>query len=80
MSAFQTWSNITLRNVQVNKPLGSPGVLIGNSSNPIQNLVFDNVNIIQPGWLPFGVNYYCDSLPGVAIDGTMPVPTCFKKN
>ena len=39
MCATQTWSNITLRNITVTqsngKPTRSPGVLIGNMSNPI---------------------------------------------
>ena len=54
-------------------------VLFGNTSNPIQNLVFDNVNVINPGNKPFGENYYCEGIKnGIAIGGTSPKPTCFE--
>ena len=38
-----TFKNITLRNIFIHKPLGSPGVILADDSNPIINLTFDNV-------------------------------------
>jgi hypothetical protein len=79
MSGFQTWRNITLRNVQINNPVFSPGVLFGNTTNPMQNIVFDNVVVKKPGWFPFGTNYYCPQggIHGVVSGETQPIPTCF---
>ena len=43
MSGFQTWTNITLRDITINNPIHSPGLFYGNESNPITGLVLDNV-------------------------------------
>ncbi len=80
MSGFQTWTNITLRNIQIIDPVGSPGVLLGNSSNPMQNVVFDNVVVKNAGWFPFGTDYYCHDLPGHVTGVVQPTPSCFLKN
>jgi hypothetical protein len=80
MSGYQTWSNIVLRNITINDPEGSPGVIMTNSSNPIKGLVFDNVVVKNPGSEPFGDDYYyCDgNMDGASASGaTWPVPNCF---
>lgn len=41
--------NITLRRVTVDKPWLSPGVILGNASNPMQGIVFEEVNVTDPG-------------------------------
>lgn len=71
---------LTLRNVTVNRPKTSPGVIIGNGSVPMRNLVFDGVRFIDP---PddgaFGKDYFhCEGVQGaIATGGTWPVPPCF---
>lgn len=72
--------NVTLRNVTVNNPKSSPGVILGNASNPMQNLVLDNVVVNGGGDKPWGHNYYCPDggVQGTAVGGTSPVPDCFK--
>jgi polygalacturonase len=78
-TGYQTWSNITLRNIIVNNSRKSPGLLMGNSTNPMKNVTFDNVVFNNPGTEPWGEDYwYCDSIEGVATGGTTPVPPCFK--
>lgn len=78
MSGFQTWTNITLRNIIINNPKNSPGVLMGNISNPIHNLTFDGVVVNNPGQDPWGDKYYyCEDVEGVAKGGTSPIPPCF---
>jgi hypothetical protein len=79
MSGYQTWSNITLKNIQIKDPEQSPGVLMGNVSNPIRGLVFDNVHVTNPGKKPWGDEfYYCQGIDnGLAIGVTNPVPPCF---
>jgi len=54
------FENITIRNVLIEDPLLSPGVLMGNASSPMNNILFDNVTMNVPfkyylthGRLPF---------------------------
>lgn len=71
---------LTLRNITVNKPRLSPGVIIGDSSIPMRNLVFDDVRFIDPpADGSFGKNYFhCEGVQsGVAKGSTWPVPPCF---
>jgi polygalacturonase len=78
MSGFQRWTNITLRNIYIYNPVGSPGVLYGNSSFPIEDLLFDNVVVVNPGAQPWGDDYYfCEGVHGYSTGGTHPVPPCF---
>ena len=79
MSGFQTWQNIVLRNIYIKNPVGSPGVLLGNDTNPIRGLVFDNVVVENPGGKPWGDDYYyCQNVQGTVLGGTTPVPSCFQ--
>jgi len=72
---------LTLRNVTIKKPKLSPGVIMGNSTVPMRNLVFDNVRFIDPpSDGAFGKKYFhCEGVEsGVAKGDTWPVPPCFK--
>ncbi|CAF3465893.1 unnamed protein product [Rotaria sp. Silwood1] len=74
-----TWNNIILRNITINDPQLSPGVIIGNSSNPMLNVLFDNVLVKNPGSYPWGNKYYaCYGVQGTAKGDTQPPPPCFK--
>lgn len=74
-----TWNNIIFRNISIHDPQLSPGVIIGNSSNPMKNIVFDNVFVSHPGTRPWGNEYYaCSNAEGIAIGNTQPPPPCFK--
>jgi polygalacturonase len=74
-----TWNNIVLRNITLSNPQLSPGVIIGNSSNPMQNVLFDNVIVKNPGSHPWGDKYYaCSGVEGIAQGDTNPPPPCFK--
>ncbi len=79
-----TWENIVFRNIEIN--MGdvhskmSPGVFLGNETNPMRNVVLDNVRVNQPGTYPWGNKYYeCTNTIGYATNGTWPVPPCFKQ-
>jgi len=74
-----TWANITLRNVTINDPRQSPGVILGNATNPMKGIVFDGVVVNNPGMRPWGDQFYaCDAVEdGKAIGGTTPMPPCF---
>lgn len=75
-----TWNNIILRNITLYDPQTSPGVIIGNSSNPMQNILFDNVFVRNPGMRPWGDKYYaCSNVQGTAQGHTEPQPPCFKR-
>jgi hypothetical protein len=80
MSGYQTWSNVLLKDIYINNPKNSPGVIFGNTSNPMTNIVFENVVVTNPGSNPWGDDfYYCEGIEGYAVGTTSPVPPCFKK-
>ena len=71
---------LTLRNITIKKPALSPGVIIGNASVPMRNLVFDGVRFLDPPTDgAFGMDYFhCEGVAsGVAKGDTWPVPPCF---
>eukprot|EP00041_Stephanoeca_diplocostata_P026189 m.699775 g.699775 ORF g.699775 m.699775 type:complete len:429 (-) comp22906_c0_seq19:2120-3406(-) len=74
-----SYRNITLRNITVNNPKLSPGVIMANESNPMTGVVFDGVRVISPGNKPWGDKFYaCQGVSnGLAIGGTYPIPPCF---
>eukprot|EP00039_Didymoeca_costata_P008775 m.116250 g.116250 ORF g.116250 m.116250 type:complete len:436 (-) comp14227_c0_seq7:2968-4275(-) len=74
------YQNITLRNITINSPKTSPGVILGNITNPMQGVVFDNVVVNNPGKKPWGDKFYlCEGVShGVATGNTKPVPPCFE--
>lgn len=47
LSPIGTWKNITLRDIYITNPATSPGVIIGNESNPMTDIVFDNVSVVR---------------------------------
>eukprot|EP00041_Stephanoeca_diplocostata_P033862 m.1129577 g.1129577 ORF g.1129577 m.1129577 type:complete len:478 (-) comp24420_c0_seq11:3449-4882(-) len=76
-----TFTNITLRNINITDPILSPGIILGNSTNPMKNIVFDNVVATFDNVLPifpYGADYKCENAHGVATGGTSPVPPCFQ--
>ncbi len=81
MSGYQIWRNITLRDITVHHARQSPGVIMGNSSNPIQGLTLENVvfHEMKSNSKPFAEDYYCPK-DGVAdshsLGATSPVPLC----
>lgn len=82
MSGYQTWADIALRDITIIDPKHSPGVLMGNTSNPITGLVFDNVIVKYQGErvshrLPWGNVYMpCEGIEGTSRGGSDPVPRC----
>merc|ERR1711871_678441 len=75
-----TYTNITLRDITVNSPKMSPGVIIANETSPMENILFENVVVNSPGEKPWGDDYYkCEGVKsGVATGTTWPVPPCFE--
>ena len=68
--------NITLRRVTVVNG-NSPGILLGNASNPTHNITFEDVVHVNSSGFPVGANYLCTAVTGVARGTTSPVPSCF---
>eukprot|EP01083_Nonionella_stella_P259044 884790_1 len=87
-----SFENITLRNILIEDPLLSPGVILGNETNPMKNLVFDNVTMTVPlkyylthGRLPFYTKRFpytgrfeCANVANGISRGSNPVPDCFE--
>eukprot|EP00957_Ditylum_brightwellii_P180926 13784320-Ditylum_brightwellii.AAC.1 len=46
-----TFENITLRNIVINRPKQSPGVLLAHQDYPMKNIVFDHVQVLPWGSL-----------------------------
>ena len=73
--------NITLRNVSVESPLISPGVILGNSTNPME-VTFDGVRVSFAGDVvppfPFGKQYRCNGTSLTLVPGSVnsPLPRC----
>ena len=51
---------------------------MANSTNPMENLLFDNVQVINSKW---NAEYYkCENvINGIATGNTFPIPTCFSQ-
>jgi hypothetical protein len=62
-SANGTYQNITLRNIFIHKPLGSPGIILSDESNPIINLTFENVIVSQTIPSNLDVHFYALDQP-----------------
>lgn len=83
MSGYQTWSDIVLKDITIIDPRHSPGVLMGNSSNPITGLVFDNVQVKYEKErigqrMPWGNVYMpCEGIVG-STQGSDPAPQCLQ--
>ena len=71
-----TVANITLRRILVLNG-NSPGIILGNASNPLRGLVFEDVVHVNSTGFPVGPNYLCTAATGVARGATAPVPDCF---
>lgn len=76
-----TFANITLRRVRIDEPFLSAGVILGNATNPMQNIIFDDV-VVKPSQDPFyskapyGLGYKCEYAMITSTGGTSPVPKC----
>ena len=78
VSVNVSWDNITLKDIIINNPKHSPGVILGNTSNPMNHITFDHVMVNNPGNRPWGKDYYkCEGVTNfMATNGTYPVPKC----
>ena len=75
------WDNLVFRNITINNPAQSPGVIWGNEAGPMSNIVFDNVVVNGAPDFPFGDAYLCRGVKGgVAKGGTNPAPSCFESH
>lgn len=80
-SGCVTFKDITLRRVKVHDPLLSPGVILGNSTNPMKNIIFDDTTVTYSrlstrGFLPFGRNYVCQDAQVTVLGSSTPLPDC----
>ena len=74
-----TFANITLRDVRIDRPALSPGVVLGNASNPMRNVTFEDVRTnFGPDWAsgraPWGRAYKCEHAAVRSVGATDPKP------
>jgi hypothetical protein len=60
-----SFRNITLRNVLINNPNVSPGVIMGDESNPMESIVFDNVRVTKGPLVPYATEDRTVTFPGL---------------
>lgn len=74
-----TFANITLRDVRIEQPALSPGVVLGNASNPMRNITFEDVRTTfgpgkADGRVPWGRAYRCEHAAVRSVGTTDPKP------
>eukprot|EP00759_Apiculatamorpha_spiralis_P020741 PhF_6_TR26055/c2_g1_i6/m.36708 len=61
------WSNLTFRNIYIQQPQAGAGVIYGNETNPMKNIVFDNVVTVSPGPSPFKAPWFCKNVQNFTV-------------
>ena len=71
---------MTFKDITITNPKNSPGLILGNTTNPMEGLIFDNVMVTHTDWWPWHKNYYkCEGVAESFVLGeTTPVPPCFE--
>lgn len=76
-----TFNNITLRRVTIDEPFLSPGVILGNATNPMVGVALEDVKVrfgsnpLSGAW-PWGRNYLCQHANLKSFGDTSPAPDC----
>jgi len=71
-------SQVMFKDITVVGGAISPGVMIGNESNPMTDIVFDNVLAHNAARWPWGSSFYaCYGMNGTTTGNTYPQPQCF---
>jgi len=81
MGSNNTYENITLRNITIVDPKfgWGMGVVIGSEDNPMRNITFDGVRVVNAENDDVQKYYTCKGVEsGVATGDTFPVPPCFR--
>ena len=75
------FDNIIFRDINITNPAQSPGVIVGNKTNPVKNVLFENVNVhythsngSNPE--PFGNAYYCVGAENIFSTTSIPTINC----
>lgn len=74
------YENITLKDITIVNPKNKygAGVILGNVTTPMKNLVFDNVQIISNN-SQFSEYHTCEGVSNAkAVGNTHPIPYCFE--
>eukprot|EP01060_Flectonema_neradi_P011504 TRINITY_DN18567_c0_g1_i1.p1 TRINITY_DN18567_c0_g1~~TRINITY_DN18567_c0_g1_i1.p1 ORF type:complete len:416 (+),score=79.41 TRINITY_DN18567_c0_g1_i1:88-1335(+) len=69
-----SFRNITLKDVFIDSPLMSPGVILGNSTNPME-VTLNNVQVKNPGLFPYDGKYHCENTK-ITVINSDPIPQC----
>lgn len=67
------FANISLTDVNITSPFMSPGILLGNATQPMRNVTFTNVQVTDPGAWPFDGQYQCENVDATSVDSDPPL-------
>jgi hypothetical protein len=81
LPASGSYQNITLRNITISNPK-KVGVIMANGTNPMTNITFDGVRVVNFEGMPTDSDYFkCEGVVNaIAMGDTWPVPPCFQDN
>jgi len=73
-----SYKNILLKNITIVNPKMNPGVIFGNETTAMEDIVFEDVKVVNPH--KGKEDYYkCEGVKnGIARGSTYPVPSCFE--
>ena len=75
-----TFQNITLRRVNITNPSLSPGVILGNASNKMRDITFEDVTVTErEGGLSMAKLEASNIIGGKALGTTSPIPPGFTR-
>lgn len=72
------FTDVVLRRVEIDSPLLSPGVILGNITNPM-DVTFEDVVVTNGEWggeFPFGGTYLCNNTDMKLVGTVDPAPVC----
>ena len=66
-----TWSNINIRDIKIKSSLQSPGLILGNNTNPMSNIFLENIIVNDTKLCPWGKDekFKCYGTENVMING-----------
>ena len=72
------YRNILLRNITIDNPKQHPGVIFADEANPMQNITFESVNVVNWRHLESPKYRLCSGVASGVARKSSPMPSCFQ--